>query len=83
LIDDDEYYVLLAALIEAADRVANTTGVYAAYVKSWQSNATRPLRLRPPLMVTGTGRDHRAYQRDALDVVRELPGFDLLYLDPP
>jgi adenine-specific DNA-methyltransferase len=83
LVDDGEYYVLLAGLIEAADRVANTTGVYAAYVKSWQPNATRPLRLRPPLLVTGTGREHRAYQRDAIEVVRDLPTFDLLYLDPP
>jgi adenine-specific DNA-methyltransferase len=82
-LNDDEHYVLLAALIEAADRVANTTGVYAAFVKSWQPNATRPLRLRPPRMVIGTGRDCRAYQRDALDLVRELEPFDLLYLDPP
>jgi adenine-specific DNA-methyltransferase len=82
-LDDSEYYVLLAALIEAADRVANTTGVYAAYVKSWQPNAVKPLRLRPPRLVTGTGLDCRAYQRDAIDVVRELRTFDLLYLDPP
>ncbi len=82
-LNDDEHYILLAALIEAADRVANTTGVYAAYVKSWQLNATRPLRLRPPRLVTGTGRRCRAYRRDALELVRELEPFDLLYLDPP
>jgi adenine-specific DNA-methyltransferase len=82
-LDDDEYYILLTALIEAADRVANTTGVYAAYVKSWQPNATKPLRLRPPRLVTGTGLECRAYQRDAIDVVRQLGPFDLLYLDPP
>lgn len=82
-LDDGEYYVLLAALIEAADRVANTTGVYAAYVKSWQSNAVKPLRLRPPRLVTGTGLDCRAHRRDAIDVVGGLGAFDLLYLDPP
>lgn len=80
---DDEYYILLAALIEAADRVANTTGVYAAYVKSWQSNAVKPLRLRPPHLVTGTGLACRAHQRDATAVVAQLPPFELLYLDPP
>ena len=37
LIQDDAYYVLLAALIEGADRVANTAGVYAAYIKRWQA----------------------------------------------
>ena len=82
-LNDDEHSVLLAALLEAADRVANTTGVYAAYVKSWQPNAVRPLVLRPPELVTGTGLECRAHQRDALDLIRELPPFDLLYLDPP
>ncbi|MEX0907109.1 MAG: DNA adenine methylase, partial [Gemmatimonadota bacterium] len=46
LIDGDQFHTLLAALIEAADRVANTTGVYAAFVKTWQPNARRPLQLR-------------------------------------
>ncbi|UCC72241.1 MAG: DNA adenine methylase [Gemmatimonadota bacterium] len=82
-LNDDEHYVLLAALIEAADRVANTTGVYAAYVKSWQPNAEKPLRLRPPRLVTGTGHRCRAHQRDALNLIQELEPFDLLYLDPP
>jgi adenine-specific DNA-methyltransferase len=75
------YYVLLAALLEAADRVANTTGVYAAFVKSWQSNALRPLILR--LEPTVPGNSCHAYQRDALDLVRGQGRFDLLYLDPP
>ena len=81
LIDRDAFHVLLAALIEAADRVANTTGVYAAYVKTWQPNATRPLELRPPVIVAGEG--SRAEQKDALAVVAQLEPFDLLYLDPP
>jgi len=80
---DDDYYALLAALLEAADRVANTTGVYAAYVKSWQSNATKPLKLRAPRMVTGTGLRCRAYQLDAIELMGRLEPFDLLYLDPP
>jgi adenine-specific DNA-methyltransferase len=81
LIDGDTFHVLLAALLEAADRVANTTGVYAAFVKSWQPNATRPLELRVPAVVPGNG--CRAARRDAVDLVSELPDFDLLYLDPP
>ena len=44
LVNDDAFYVLLAAIIEGADRVANTAGVYAAYIKQWQPNARRPLR---------------------------------------
>lgn len=80
-IDADGYHTLLAALIEAADRVANTTGVYAAFVKSWQPNALRPLELRVARHVGGNG--CHAYRADALQTVREAGEFDLLYLDPP
>lgn len=80
-IGDDTFHVLLAALIEAADRVANTTGVYAAFVKTWQPNAVRRLELRTPRILAGNGCTAR--RADALDVVRDLEPFDLLYLDPP
>lgn len=82
-ITDEERYYLITALLEAADRVANTTGIYAAYVKSWQPNAKRPLRLRMPRITRGDGRPCRAYRGEALELVRDLPRFDLLYLDPP
>ena len=81
LIDDDGYHTLLAALIEAADRVANTTGVYAAFVKSWQPNALRPLVLRTDRLVRGNG--CTAGRMDAVDAIRDAGEFDLLYLDPP
>jgi adenine-specific DNA-methyltransferase len=77
----DLHDLLLAALIEAADRVANTTGVYAAYVKTWQPNAVRPLKLRVPRVLPGNGCVAR--RADALAVVQDLEPFDLLYLDPP
>lgn len=80
-IEDDAYYLLLAALIEAADKVANTAGVYAAFIKSWQPNARHPLRLRAPRPVLGAG--CRAVRMDALDLVRDAGPFELLYLDPP
>jgi adenine-specific DNA-methyltransferase len=82
-LDDDEYFLLLACLLEAADSVANTTGVYAAYVKSWQSNALRPLRLSYPDVVVNTDLVCRAVQGDVSDVIRHVGALDLLYLDPP
>ena len=81
LLDDDHYCVLLAALIEAADRVANTTGVYAAFVKSWQPNALKALELRRPDSVLGNG--CRAVRMDAISLVASIEPFELLYLDPP
>jgi adenine-specific DNA methylase len=88
-ISDDEYYILLATLLEAADAVANTAGVYAAYIKSWQSNALRGLRLRLPAIGASPRppRSRRArceaHQGDVSALAPDLGRFDLLYLDPP
>lgn len=87
LMDDAGQDVLLAALIEAADRVANTTGVYASFVKSWQPNALQPLRLRPIVFTprNGTG-PSTALRADAETVVASAAAageLELLYLDPP
>ena len=81
LIDEDAFFILLAALIEGADRVANTAGVYAAFIKSWQSNAVRPLVIAPEPPTRGRGSS--AHRRDAAEVARELGPVDLLYIDPP
>ncbi len=82
LIDDDAYYLLLAALLEGADRVANTAGVYAAFMKSWQPNALKPLELQVRSPVRGPA-GSRAFRADAAQVAREIGDVDLLYVDPP
>jgi adenine-specific DNA-methyltransferase len=82
LLGDDAYYLLLAALIEGADRVANTAGVYAAYIKSWQPNALKPLRLAPAHPMKGVA-GSSAHRGDAVEVARGLGTVDLLYVDPP
>jgi adenine-specific DNA-methyltransferase len=82
LIQDDAYYVLLAALIEGADRVANTAGVYAAYIKRWQSNARRAIRLEPEIPQRGP-RGSTAHRADATMVAAAAGEVELLYIDPP
>jgi adenine-specific DNA-methyltransferase len=82
LLDDDTFYVLLAAIIEGADRVANTAGVYAAYIKKWQPNALRPFNIMAELPVASRGRSV-AHQADAIQVAASLGPIDVLYVDPP
>jgi len=77
---DPLYPLLLTALMEAADRVDSTTGQQMAYLKQWPPRAARPLRLRVPELLPGTG---RAILGDARDVVRAVEPVDLAYLDPP
>ena len=74
------YPVLLTSLIEAADRVDSTTGVQMAYVKQWATRSYRPIELRVPELVPGSGVAGRA---DACAVASTLGSFDLAYLDPP
>jgi adenine-specific DNA-methyltransferase len=82
LVSDDAFYVLLAAIIEGADRVANTAGVYAAFIKRWQPNAVRPFSLAAEVPAESPSVSV-AYQADALSVAKSLPAVDLIYIDPP
>ncbi|MDE2944586.1 MAG: DNA adenine methylase [Gemmatimonadota bacterium] len=77
--------LLIATLIEAADRVANTTGVYASFVKTMQPNALRPLELRP---IEPTPRREgagacSAFRGPAARLLESVGPVDLVYLDPP
>ena len=83
---EDEYKgtplfpILLTSLIEAADRVDSTTGVQMAYVKAWAPRSFNPLELRLPDLLDGPG---HAVLGDACELVNQLGGFGLAYLDPP
>ena len=78
--------LLIAILIQAADRVANTTGVYASFVKSWQPNAIRRLELRPlrPAAPPAPGaKGCTAHHGPAKQTLARAGAVDLVYLDPP
>jgi adenine-specific DNA-methyltransferase len=79
---EDEYYLLLAALIEAADAVANISGVYCAFLKNLHPNARHSLRLKTPRVTAGTSRRHGALLGDANALIEAIR-CDILYLDPP
>jgi adenine-specific DNA-methyltransferase len=81
-ISEDSYYVLLAAIIEGADRVANTAGVYASFMKRWQPNARRQFRIGPELPVGGV-HPACAYLLDAREAAKVVGDVDLIYIDPP
>ncbi|MGE0711567.1 MAG: DNA adenine methylase [Planctomycetota bacterium] len=80
LLSDEELSVLLTALLEAADRVANISGTYGAFLKQLQTSARERLSLRVPALEGGPR--GRVYNEDANRLVRRLK-VDVLYLDPP
>jgi adenine-specific DNA-methyltransferase len=79
-LSEDAFYLLLKSLLDAADRVANISGTYGAFLKQLQHSAREPLRLRLPGLPAGPA--GRAYREDANALVRRLR-VDTLYLDPP
>jgi adenine-specific DNA-methyltransferase len=72
--------VLLASLLEAADRVDSTTGLQMAYLKAWSPRSYQPLELRVPHLLPGPG---ASFLGDALELAGRLPEADIAYLDPP
>lgn len=82
MLTDDEYYYLLACLIESVSDVSNTAGVYGAYLKKWEPRALKPLNFHRvdanpcPCMHLET---HTAKIEDIIEDV----DCDILYLDPP
>ena len=81
LLDPDGFDLLLAALLEASDRVANISGTYGAFLKRLQTSAREPLELRPPLLDL-RGPAGVAHQADANQLAREVAA-DVIYIDPP
>lgn len=79
---EDTYYLLLAAIIEGADRVANTAGVYASYMKRWQPNAKWRFEIVPEKPLRGGG-PATAHLMDAIEAAKRIGEVDLLYIDPP
>jgi len=80
-IDEDQYFFLLASLIESADKVANTASVYGAYLKQLKRSAQKELVLEAADFES-IGEKHEVYQEDANSLISRISG-DILYMDPP
>lgn len=82
LINEQEYYFLLASLIEAVPFVANISGTYSAFLKEWDKRAFKKLTLEVPEIIK-SDEIHKVYHEDGLKVLDQVKGIDILYLDPP
>lgn len=81
LISETEYYYLLSSLINAVSLVANVTGTYAAYLKSWDNRALKEMKLVHGNVINNK-KDNKAFKADANGLVGKHK-VDVLYLDPP
>lgn len=83
-ITQNEYFILLASLIESVSFFANVAGVYAAFCKVWDKRALKPFVLKEISLLESEIK-HFCFCGNSLEILashKEKP-FDILYLDPP
>ena len=78
--DENEKAVLIASLLYAVDKVANTVGHYDAFRKTLDT--VQPLRLLVPEFSSEDNQNNEIYREDANKLIRKI-SFDVLYIDPP
>lgn len=84
IIDDKEYFFLLASLIESVPRISNTTGTYQAFLKFWESRALKQFIIEPLTMIQckQINLNNEVYCDNSNDLIRKISG-DIIYIDPP
>lgn len=80
-ITDNQYYFLLASLLESADKVANTASVYGAFLKQIKKSAQKEMLIEPAVFAINDNK-HQVFNIDSNELVKKING-DILYLDPP
>lgn len=82
LITEHEYIYLLACLMESVSDVSNTAGVYGAYLKHWDSRATKAIKFDRIDAKEGKCQTV-GWVNDKIENIINSINCDILYLDPP
>ena len=80
-ISDNEYFYLLACIVEGIPFVSNTSGTYGAYHKTWERRSFKKYEVYR-LDVTTNNKNNKCYNQDGVELVKQISG-DVLYIDPP
>lgn len=81
ILTQGEYYYLLACLLNAVDKCANTASVYGAFLKHFKKSAQKTFELEPLPLIKHQG-NNTVYNEDINNLIKKISG-DILYLDPP
>ena len=81
LINENEYFVLLATLIESVPFYANISGVYAAFLKQYDPRALKIIEMKPIIFYLGK-KEHSVHNKNSMELIDKID-VDILYLDPP
>ncbi len=81
LINDDEYYYLIACIIEGIPFVSNISGTYGAFHKEWERRSHKKYEVFR-LEVKHNGKNNKCFNEDGVELLKRIKG-DILYIDPP
>ena len=81
LLSPDEYYYLVACVVEGVPFVSNIPGTYGAFNKSWDARSNKLFTLID-LPVVENGLRNKSYNEDGAALLHRVSG-DVLYIDPP
>lgn len=83
IINENEYFFLLASLLESITKVSNTSGTYEAFFKFWESRAIKEFSIEPlEYNQIKAKHSNKIYNEDSNSIIRKIKG-DILYIDPP
>lgn len=80
-ITTEEKSYLLMCLLESVSKISNVAGVYSAYLKIWDSRATKKMKFQQ-IDVKNTKYRNEIFCKDANELICDISG-DILYIDPP
>ena len=81
LLSENEYYYLVASVVEGIPFVSNISGTYGAFNKTWDVRSNKLFKLID-LPVVCNGLNNRSYNEDGAKLLQRICG-DILYIDPP
>jgi len=81
IINEQEYFYLLAALIEGIPFVSNIAGTYGAFLKHWDKRAFKKFELIQ-IDLYDNNKNNISFNKDSNQLIKEISG-DILYIDPP
>lgn len=81
LINELEYYYLVASIVEGIPFVSNISGTYGAFNKFWDVRSHKVFELIE-LPVVSNGKNNKSFNEDGVHLLKHLKG-DILYIDPP
>ena len=80
----NEYYYLLTCIMLAADKVANITSVYGAFLKQFKASALKDIEVKHLHLISKKNKKNLVHNKNINDLVEsDNQIYDIVYLDPP